>query len=77
MTGTAVTSKNVEALNPDELEKEYRKLVDTLNSYSKAYYVDDNPVVPDAEYDRLYRQLELIEQSKLKMKLLTCAQKDF
>ena len=63
MTGTAVTSKNVEALNLDELEKEYRKLVDTLNSYSKAYYVDDNPVVPDAEYDRLYRQLELIEQS--------------
>lgn len=63
MTSTAVTSKNVEALNPDELEKEYRKLVDTLNSYSKAYYVDDNPVVPDAEYDRLYRQLELIEQS--------------
>lgn len=63
MTGTAVTSKNVEVLNPDELEKEYRKLVDTLNSYSKAYYVDDNPVVPDAEYDRLYRQLELIEQS--------------
>lgn len=63
MTDTAVTSKNVEDLNPDELEKEYRKLVDTLNSYSKAYYVDDNPVVPDAEYDRLYRQLELIEQS--------------
>lgn len=63
MTDTAVTSKNVGALNSDELEKEYRKLVDTLNSYSKAYYVDDNPVVPDAEYDRLYRQLELIEQS--------------
>ena len=63
MTDTAVTSKNVGSLNSDELEKEYRKLVDTLNSYSKAYYVDDNPVVPDAEYDRLYRQLELIEQS--------------
>lgn len=63
MTDTAVTSKNVGSLNSDELEKEYRKLVDTLNSYSKAYYVDDNPVVPDSEYDRLYRQLELIEQS--------------
>ena len=63
MTDTAVTSKIAESLSPDELEKEYRKLVDTLNSYSKAYYVDDNPVVPDAEYDRLYRQLELIEQS--------------
>lgn len=43
--------------------KEYRRLVDTLNSYSKAYYVDDSPLVPDAEYDRLYRQLELMEQS--------------
>lgn len=63
MTDTAVTTPIVDSLNPDELEKEYRKLVDTLNSYSKAYYVDDNPVVPDAEYDRLYRQLELIEQS--------------
>lgn len=47
----------------EDLLTEYRRLVDTLNSYSKAYYVDDNPVVPDAEYDRLYRQLELIEQS--------------
>lgn len=63
MTDTAVTTPIVDSLNPDALEKEYRKLVDTLNSYSKAYYVDDNPVVPDAEYDRLYRQLELIEQS--------------
>ena len=41
--------------------EEYRTLVDTLNRYSKAYYVDDNPLVPDAEYDRLYRELELIE----------------
>ena len=32
MTDTAVTSKNVGSLNSDELEKEYRKLVDTLNS---------------------------------------------
>ena len=39
----------------------YRKLVDLLNNYAKAYYVDDNPVVPDAEYDRLYRELEMME----------------
>lgn len=41
----------------------YQHLVDTLNRYSKAYYVDDAPLVPDAEYDRLYRELELIEQN--------------
>lgn len=39
----------------------YRELVDTLNRWARAYYVDDEPQVPDAEYDRLYRELELIE----------------
>ena len=43
--------------------EQYRSLIDTLNRYSVAYYVNDNPLVPDAEYDRLYRQLELIEQA--------------
>ena len=33
-----------------------------LNSYSHQYYVLDAPSVPDAEYDRLYRELESIEK---------------
>ena len=41
----------------------YRELVDTLNRWAKAYYVDDNPLVPDSEYDRLYRELEQIERA--------------
>lgn len=41
--------------------KHYRDLVDTLNRWAVAYYNDDAPVVPDAEYDRLYRELELME----------------
>lgn len=39
----------------------YRELVDTLNRYAIAYYTYDNPIVPDSEYDRLYRELEQIE----------------
>ena len=39
----------------------YRELVDTLNRYSRAYYTEDNPLVPDAEYDRLYHELKDIE----------------
>jgi len=39
----------------------YRALVDTLNRYAHAYYVLDQPVVPDAEYDRLYRELTALE----------------
>lgn len=63
MSDISALAQDAVSLNDQNLDKEYRKLVDTLNAYSKAYYVDDNPVVPDAEYDRLYRQLELIEQN--------------
>ncbi|MGN1281918.1 MAG: NAD-dependent DNA ligase LigA, partial [Succinivibrio sp.] len=48
-------------MSGDLARQEYRNLVDTLNRYAKAYYVDDDPLVPDSEYDRLYRQLELLE----------------
>ncbi|RBP81814.1 NAD-dependent DNA ligase LigA [Marinomonas rhizomae] len=36
-------------------------LIQQLNDYSYAYHVKDEPVVPDAVYDRDYRQLQSIE----------------
>ena len=45
----------------DLSREHYRELVDTLNRYSRAYYIEDNPLVPDDEYDRLYRELQDIE----------------
>ncbi|MDP5239517.1 NAD-dependent DNA ligase LigA [Uliginosibacterium sp. 31-16] len=33
----------------------------TLNHYAHAYYVLDAPLVPDAEYDRLFRELQALE----------------
>ena len=38
-----------------------RTLVQTLNRYAREYYTLDAPSVPDAEYDRLYRELEALE----------------
>ena len=32
-----------------------------LNRYAHAYYVLDAPLVPDAEYDRLFRELQVLE----------------
>lgn len=46
-----------------DIKTHYRALVSELNRYSVAYYVNDEPLVPDAEYDRLYRELELLEQN--------------
>ncbi|MBU1466689.1 MAG: hypothetical protein KJ883_10190, partial [Gammaproteobacteria bacterium] len=36
-------------------------LIQQLNDYSYAYHVKDEPIVPDAVYDRDYRQLQSIE----------------
>jgi len=41
---------------------DYRELVDKLNYYSKKYYVYDDPVVTDAEYDELYNKLLKMEE---------------
>jgi len=41
----------------------YNELKDTLNYHSYRYYVLDDPAVPDAEYDRLLRELETLERA--------------
>ncbi|MEE2979645.1 MAG: NAD-dependent DNA ligase LigA [Pseudomonadota bacterium] len=39
-----------------------------LNRYAHEYYVLDQPSVPDAEYDRLYRELEALEAEHPELK---------
>lgn len=44
-----------------DIKQRAAELRDLLNHYSYQYYVLDNPEVPDAEYDRLFRELQTIE----------------
>lgn len=44
------------------MDRSMRELVDTLNRYAHEYYVLDAPSVPDAEYDRLYAELQRMER---------------
>ncbi len=39
------------------------ELRQTLSRYDHAYYVLDQPLVPDAEYDRLFRELAALEEA--------------
>ncbi|HZK37451.1 MAG TPA: hypothetical protein VFC98_01040, partial [Clostridia bacterium] len=39
-----------------------RKLVDELNEYAYRYYVLDNPIISDREYDELYDKLLSLEE---------------
>jgi len=36
----------------------YVKKVETLKRWAHAYYVEDNPVATDEEYDRLYHEVQ-------------------
>jgi len=43
--------------------KEYKKAVETLKKWAYYYYVLDNPLVTDEEYDKLYREVEEYEKA--------------
>ena len=54
--GQAVTGPD-----PSDWRARARWLCDELNRHAHAYYVLDNPTVPDAEYDSLFRELQQLE----------------
>lgn len=41
---------------------DYKKMIDTLWKASAAYYVSDDPILTDAEYDALYRKVVQFEK---------------
>lgn len=45
-----------------EIQSRIRKLVDELNDHSYRYYVLSSPIISDAEYDKLFRELEKLEE---------------
>ena len=46
------------ALSP---QQRLEQLIATINEYNYQYYVQDEPTVPDAQYDRLMQELQAIE----------------
>lgn len=45
------------------IEATMAALIQQLTLYNYAYHVDDQPLVPDSEYDRLYQALHQLEQA--------------
>jgi DNA ligase (NAD+) len=48
-------------------KEEYEKRVDDLKRYAYAYYVLDNPLITDEEYDRLYHEVLDFEKAHPKL----------
>ena len=59
-TAPALTEPAVAAIKK-EVNEEVNELRVQLNTWAHAYYVNDAPTVPDAEYDRLYQRLQALE----------------
>jgi DNA ligase (NAD+) len=49
-------------MNREEAKKRIEELTELITNYDKAYFVDDNPLVPDAVYDQLFHELLALEK---------------
>lgn len=47
----------------EELQKKTEMLRELIRTYDHHYYVLDEPLVPDSEYDRRFRELQQLEQN--------------
>lgn len=47
----------------DSIEQQLNHLRTTLRHHEYLYHVQDNPEIPDAEYDRLMRELRALEEA--------------
>jgi DNA ligase (NAD+) len=52
-----------EALSREEAEPLVQRLRAVVRGHDHRYYVQDDPLIADAEYDRLYRHLQALEQA--------------
>ncbi len=48
-------------MDHNEIKKQIEELKDQISKYDYNYYVLDEPLVPDAEYDRAFRSLQILE----------------
>ena len=56
-----VTSDD-EALSPEKAESLIERLRSVIRHHDHRYYVEDDPIIADVEYDRLYRHLQTLER---------------
>ncbi len=57
-----MTDSNAPTNAPPDVPTHMAELVAELTRHSHAYYVLDNPTIPDAEYDQLFRELQALER---------------
>lgn len=65
-----MTESSIQASIQSSMQSRVSQLHQLINQYNDQYYVLDKPTVPDAEYDRLMRELVTIESNHPSLKTL-------
>ena len=48
-------------MNKKELEKKYKHKIEKLKKFNRSYFVEDQPIVSDSDYDELKKEILLLE----------------
>jgi DNA ligase (NAD+) len=59
----SLSGLSIEELSVEEARPIVERLRSVIRQHDHQYYVEDNPVIADAEYDRLYRRLREMEEA--------------
>ncbi|MFP3121053.1 NAD-dependent DNA ligase LigA [Rickettsia sp. R2] len=54
--------QNIDLISEEEAQKLLEELADKIAAYNHAYYIEDNPLVSDSEYDQLFNTNLKLEQ---------------
>ncbi len=57
------TTQQAGLFGSDSVAEQAKSLSELINSYDYHYYVLDAPLVPDSEYDRVFRELQALEKN--------------
>lgn len=57
----SIPPSEIENLSPEAAAAEHARLAEEIAAHDRAYYVEDAPVISDAEYDSLRARLEALE----------------
>jgi len=60
---TSNTASSTDSSNNIEIVSKMRSLIDAIKTHNYAYYVLDNPILEDSEYDQLRRSLLEVEEA--------------
>jgi DNA ligase (NAD+) len=67
---TALAEQAAEAPDAD-LRRRWQELADEVREHQFRYYVRDAPIISDAEFDKLLRELQALEDEHPELRTLT------